>query len=95
LTISGNLRAQGSVGRATISISGSGDAKLADLAVKRLTVKISGSGDIEAAPKDMADIHLSGSGTVRLLTRPAELRSHISGSGRIIQPPVEAADGKK
>ena len=92
---SGSLRAQGSVERATISISGSGDARLADLAVKQLTVKVAGSGDIEAAPKDLADIHLSGSGTVRLLTRPAQLRSHIAGSGRIIQAPLEAADGKK
>ncbi len=96
LTISGSgsLRAQGSVERATVSISGSGDARLADLAVKQLTVKVSGSGDIEAAPKDLADITLSGSGKVRLLTRPAQLRSHVSGSGRISQPPLESADGK-
>lgn len=92
---SGTLRAQGNVERATITISGSGDARLGDLAVKQLTVKVSGSGDIEAAPKELADIKLSGSGTVRLLTRPAQLRSHIAGSGRIIQPQVEAADVKK
>jgi hypothetical protein len=97
LTIAGSgvLRAQGSVDRVTVTIAGSGDAKLGDLAVKQLTVKVSGSGNIEAAPKDLADISLSGSGNVRLLTHPAQLRSHIAGSGRIIQAPLEAADGKK
>lgn len=92
---SGSLRAQGSIDRLTVSISGSGDAKLADLAVKELTVKVAGSGNIEAAPKDVADITVSGAGDVRLLTRPGQLRSHVSGSGRITQPPLEAADGKK
>jgi hypothetical protein len=92
---SGSLRAQGSVDRLTVSIAGSGGAKLADLAVKELTVKVAGSGNIEAAPKDLADITVSGAGNVRLLTRPAQLRSHVSGSGRITQPPIEAADGKK
>jgi hypothetical protein len=92
---SGSLRAQGSVDRLTVSISGSGDAKLADLAVKQFTVKVSGSGNIEAAPKDLADISVSGAGDVRLLTRPGQLRSHVAGSGRITQPPLESADGKK
>jgi hypothetical protein len=92
---SGTLHAQGNADRVTVTIAGSGDAELADLAVKQLTVKVSGSGNIEAAPKDLADIHLSGSGNVRLLTRPAQLRSHIAGSGRITQAPLEAADGKK
>ena len=92
---SGSLRAQGSVDRLTVSIAGSGGANLADLAVNQLTVKVSGSGNIEAAPKDVADIHISGAGNVRLLTRPAQLRSHVAGSGRIIQAPLESADGKK
>ena len=92
---SGSLRAQGSVDRLTVSISGSGGAKLGDLAVQQLTLKVAGSGNIEASPKEVADITVSGAGDVRLLTRPAQLRSHVSGSGRITQPPLEAADGKK
>jgi hypothetical protein len=82
---SGSLRAQGSVDRLTVSIAGSGSANLADLAVKQLTVKVSGSGNIEAAPKDAADVRISGSGDVRLLTHPEHLSTHISGSGRIRQ----------
>ena len=56
-------------------------------------MKISGSGNVEAAPKDEADLTISGSGNVRLLSRPASLRTKVSGSGRISQP-VEAADKK-
>jgi hypothetical protein len=83
---SGAVRAQGSVDQATVKVSGSGDARLGDLAVKQLTVDISGSGKVEAAPKDSADIKISGSGDVRLLSRPANLTSKVAGSGRIIQP---------
>src|SRR5436190_6193545 len=90
LTISGsgNLSAKGTVERVSATISGSGDIRLGDLALKRLVTKISGSGDLEAAPKDEADVTISGSGHVRLLSRPATLRSKVSGSGRITQPPV-------
>lgn len=96
LTISGSgrMQAQGTVERVSATISGSGDVRLGDLATKRLAAKISGSGRIEAAPKDEADIHLSGAGTVNLLTRPASLHSKVSGSGRILQPPLESADKK-
>jgi hypothetical protein len=91
---SGNLHGQGAVDRLTLHVSGSGDAKLGDLAVKQLAVKISGSGNVEAAPKDEADIKISGSGSVRLLSRPPQLRTHVSGSGRITQV-AEATDTKK
>jgi Putative auto-transporter adhesin, head GIN domain len=82
---SGTVRAQGSVDQATIKVSGSGEAKLGDLAMKQLKVDISGSGKVEAAPKDSADVRISGSGDVKLLSRPANLTSKVSGSGRISQ----------
>jgi hypothetical protein len=92
---SGSIAAQGAVDSLSVAVSGSGKARLGEVAVKRLTVEISGSGNVEAAPKDDADIGISGSGKVHLLTRPAQLRSHVSGSGRITQPTIEAAEGKK
>ena len=91
---SGEIEAHGSVERVSAHISGSGDVRLGDVAMKRLTAKISGSGSIEAGPKDEADVTLSGAGKVKLLTRPASLHSKVSGSGRIVQPPLEAADKK-
>ena len=82
---SGSVRVQDSVDQATIKVSGSGEARLGDLAMKQLTVDISGSGKVEAAPKDTADVRISGSGDVKLLSRPANLTSKVSGSGRISQ----------
>jgi hypothetical protein len=91
---SGEIQAQGTVERVSADISGSGDVRLADLALKRLKTKISGSGRVEAGPTDEADIHLSGAGTVKLLTRPIALHTKVSGAGRILQPSVESADKK-
>lgn len=89
---SGRLQAKGTVDRLTIHVSGSGRGQFADLAIKELAVRISGSGRIEAAPKDAADINISGAGHVRLLNRPARLTTHVSGSGRIDQGPSESAE---
>jgi hypothetical protein len=91
---SGDIQAQGTVERVSAEISGSGNVRLADVAMKRLKTRISGSGRVEAGPTDEADIHLSGAGTVKLLTKPAALHTKISGAGRIIQPSVESADKK-
>jgi hypothetical protein len=92
---SGSVAAQGTVDRLSLVISGAGKARLGELSTKQLTVEVSGSGNVEAAPTDEADIRISGSGKVNLLTRPARLNSKISGSGRITQPPLEASQGKK
>lgn len=91
---SGDIQAQGTVERVSAEISGSGNVRLADVAMKRLKTRISGSGRVEAGPTDEADLHLSGAGTVKLLTRPAALHTKVSGAGRIIQPSVESADKK-
>jgi hypothetical protein len=92
---SGTVRGQGSVDQLSVTISGSGTARLAGVAVKQLTANISGSGNVEAAPKDDADISISGSGNVRLLSRPTRLKSHIAGSGRITQASIDTVEGKK
>jgi hypothetical protein len=82
---SGSVQAKGSVDRLSLKVSGSGDGRFADLAIKSLDLKISGSGDVEAGPTEEADVSISGSGTLRLLSRPAKLKTHIAGSGRVLQ----------
>jgi len=92
---SGSLNGQGTVDRLSVTVAGSGNAKLADVDTRQLAVKISGSGNVDAAPKDKADINIAGSGNVRLFSRPPRLKSHIAGSGRVIQAPVQAAESTK
>jgi hypothetical protein len=88
---SGNVQAQGTVGRLSLKVSGSGKARFADVAMKSLILKITGSGDVEAAPREEADVSIAGSGVLR---RPAKLNTDISGSGRVLQSPIEASEKK-
>jgi hypothetical protein len=93
LRISGNGDATvtGETGALGLNVSGSGDADLGGLKAKSAEVDISGSGDAKLAPSDSARIDISGSGDVTLLTHPAQLSTHISGSGDLHQEAAEAA----
>jgi hypothetical protein len=79
------VNAAGKVRAAKIDISGSGDVDLGKLAAQDASVEIDGSGSAAIAPTASADLHISGSGEVNLLTHPANVSSDISGSGRIVQ----------
>ena len=80
---SGSMAVDGESEDVSVSISGSGDVSLANLMVERLAADISGSGTVDAAPREVADIDISGSGEVRLFSRPAEGHTNIQGSGRV------------
>ena len=81
---SGTMKASGKADMVKISIAGSGDAHLGELAAKTVKLVIAGSGNAEIAPQDEAKIEIAGSGDVRLLTEPKNVDSNIFGSGRII-----------
>lgn len=82
---SARINVQGQARAVRLSLSGSGDANLADLVTQAAQVDISGSADATIAPRDSANIHVSGSGEVTLTTRPATIHSDISGSGQVNQ----------
>ena len=81
---SGDINASGNVRDVEVTIAGSGDADLGGLRAGRLKLNIMGSGDAEVSPEDEAEINIAGSGEVRLLTRPRQLKTNIAGSGEII-----------
>ena len=83
---SGSVTAEGKVDDLTITVLGSGDAKLGKLAARNVTVQIMGSGDVTTAPSEELKATIMGSGDVRLRTRPARTERHIMGSGEIIEP---------
>jgi hypothetical protein len=91
---SGQVEGAGTVDQVTVTVAGSGNVRFANVSMKTLNAHLSGSGSVEAAPTDLANIRISGSGDVRLRSHPTTLRSKISGSGRIIQPSAEPADKK-
>ena len=82
---SGSVTAEGKVDRLTVSIMGSGDAKLGKLAARTVTVTVMGSGSATLAPAEKLTATIMGSGDVHLLTRPANIQRQIMGSGRIIE----------
>lgn len=88
LALSGasRVKAGGRARRVDLKVSGAGDLDLANLAVDDAVVRISGAGTVAVAPKASADLHISGSGNVNLLTRPPSLQTQISGAGAITYP---------
>lgn len=81
----GDVTAKGKARAARLDISGDGDVDLGGLATDSANADISGSGRATIAPASAADLQISGSGEIDLLTRPAKLTSDVSGSGRIVE----------
>lgn len=81
-----------------VAISGSGNVKIENLAVKNIEMSISGSGDIYFAGSDIAEsskYSISGSGdinTENLQTKKVEI--HVSGSGDVRVWAVDELDAK-
>ena len=86
LSGSGWIRASGAAGAVHLGISGSGAADMGDLVAQDVTANLSGSGFAKLSPKRSADLTVSGSGGIRLLTEPPSISAHRSGSGSIVHP---------
>jgi hypothetical protein len=77
---SADIALEGTAGRLTMLLDGSGDADLADLAAGEARVTVDGSGDAEVRAVGRLDISLDGSGDVRYHGDPA-LTERVDGSG--------------
>jgi len=84
---SGKVTASGEVHDVSLHATGSGRADLGRLVTQQVSARISGSGEADLAPREEADISISGSGGVRLHGAVAQIHSHVSGSGQIKQVP--------
>jgi hypothetical protein len=94
LSGSSHVTGTGKAGHAQVHVSGSGHVDMGKLPVDAAEIRISGSGSAILDPKQSADVNISGSGRIDLLTKPASLRSHISGSGSINTPDGVSKDGR-
>ena len=81
----GTVSAKGKAQAVSVDISGDGDIDMSGVAAQSARADISGSGRASIAPTDEADVSISGSGEIDLLTHPAKLNSDVSGSGRIVE----------
>jgi Putative auto-transporter adhesin, head GIN domain len=84
---SGVVTASGAANEVSLEAAGSVRADLGKLIAERASVKIHGSADVDLAPRQDADISVSGSSVVKLHGTVARINSHVSGSGEIKQVP--------
>ena len=77
---SADIALAGAAARLLVTLDGSGDADLTDLAARDARVDVSGSGDLEVRAEDNLDVAVDGSGDVRYHGEPA-VTPHVDGSG--------------
>ncbi len=82
---SGNIHLSGSSDIVNAHISGSGNADCADLIANDVTAHISGSGNVKVFANTSVDASISGSGNVYYKGGATDVKSHKSGSGRIVR----------
>jgi len=82
---SGNLRASGTTTRLNVTISGSGNAELQQLAARDAHAVVSGSGTIWLTASNSLDASVPGSGAIFYRGHPGHLTTTITGSGAITQ----------
>jgi len=88
----GSVKGHGKVDRLNLTIAGPGDADLGGLSVAGdANISILGSGDASLSPHGKVKLFIAGSGDLKLLTKPEELRQTIIGNGEIHQLAGEAA----
>jgi Putative auto-transporter adhesin, head GIN domain len=83
LSGSGVLRANGSATRLDVSLGGSGDAQLEQLAARDVHAVVSGSGRILVRATNSLDAAVPGSGAIVYSGNPAHVTTSITGNGAV------------
>ncbi len=81
---SGDMQATGSTRELDLDIHGSGTARLASLNAANVSASLYGSGDATVRATGSLDARVYGSGTLRYVGTPANIRRQNFGSGRIV-----------
>jgi putative autotransporter adhesin-like protein len=80
---SGVLRASGSATRLDVSLGGSGDAQLGQLAARDVHALVSGSGRILVTATRSLDASVPGNGAIVYSGNPAQVTTSITGNGTV------------
>lgn len=81
---SAEVLARGEARSLDLDLSGSGEADLANLVSDEARAEVSGAAEAVIAPREAAELDISGSASVRLVTRPKRLETDVTGAGSII-----------
>jgi hypothetical protein len=82
---SGDVRAKGKVGAASVHVTGSGDVRLAELEARDVNVEISGSGNADVWATESLAVSVAGSGDVVYRGDPTRITKSVAGSGSIVK----------
>jgi len=85
LSGSGVVRASGAVTRLDVSLGGSGEARLGQLAARDVRASLAGSGRIVTHAANALQASVPGSGTIVYSGNPAHVTRSVTGSGAIIR----------
>jgi hypothetical protein len=77
------VHTSGTVTRLDVSLDGSGNAQLAQLAARDVHAVLSGSGRIVTRATDTLQASVPGSGTIVYTGNPAHVTTSVTGSGTI------------
>jgi hypothetical protein len=83
LSGAGVLRASGTATRLDVTLAGSGDAQLKQLAARDVHAVVSGSGRILVTATKSLDASVPGSGAIMYSGEPARVTTSITGSGAV------------
>ena len=81
---SGIVRASGTTTRLDVSVAGSGDAELYQLTAREVRASVPGSGRIAVTATGSLDAAIAGSGAVTYAGGPAQVTTHVTGSGAVV-----------
>lgn len=79
----GAITGQGKVGDVHVSLAGTGNVDLGQVAAETANVSIAGKGNVDIAPRRDITVDIVGSGDVILHTSTARVQSRVMGSGRV------------
>lgn len=80
---SSEVSVEGQTKALTLELSGSSEADLSRLATEGADADISGTAEAIIAPRDTANLEVSGSASVKLTTRPKHLDTDVAGAGAV------------
>jgi Putative auto-transporter adhesin, head GIN domain len=79
----GTIRASGTTARLRVTISGAGDAQLAQLRARDATAFVNGDGDISVTATNSLQGTIAGSGTISYRGNPPHVTSSVTGNGEV------------
>ena len=85
LTGSGVIQAAGRATRLTVTLDGSGDARLGELVARRVNAVMSGTGRIAVTATGALDASMPGTGAIVYGGNPPVVRTSVTGTGVIVR----------